>query len=213
MECLRFPKLVAQASQTEFLEDTFCVQCRARPGPRRSAYITKFFIHWGRGPLDFIAYDVSHLSDICTSTRFVMTVIISLYSFHNYSLRTLPFARRGSSWSPTATSAVAVGSAPLLRRGRTHGLASGPQAGSRVGTRAEGRLGSNVHQVSDEPLRCFVPAPAYLGAEHEEPLRASAAELWVGGSPAPLCNPQRRAVVRCGAGLSIAGPFPTGDAL
>ena len=63
-----------------------------------------------------------------------------------------------------------------------------------------GPLGSNAHQVSDEPRRCFVPAPAYLGAEHEEPLRASAAELWVGGSLAPLCNPKRGAVVR----LSLA---------
>ena len=29
-----------------------------------------------------------------------------------------------------------------------------------------------------------------LGAEHEEPLRASGSELWVGGSPAPHCSPQ-----------------------
>ena len=32
-------------------------------------------------------------------------------------------------------------------------------------------LGSHARQVCDELLCCLVPAPAYLGAEHEEPLR------------------------------------------
>ena len=67
-----------------------------------------------------------------------------------------------------------------------------------------GPLGSHARQVSDELLRCLVPAPAYLGAEHEEPLRASGAELWVGGSLAPLCNPQHGTIVRHGAGLWLA---------
>ncbi|OLP77607.1 hypothetical protein AK812_SmicGene42319 [Symbiodinium microadriaticum] len=67
-----------------------------------------------------------------------------------------------------------------------------------------GPLGSHARQVSDEMLCCFVPAPAYLGAEHEEPLRASGAELWVGGSLAPLCDPQHGTIVRHGAGLGLA---------
>ena len=110
---------------------------------------------------------------------------------------------------PTARMAVAsekaVGSAPLLRRARAHGLAPDPVAGSRVVARSgpggsgccsqcrRGPLGSDAHQVSDEPLRRLVPPPTYLGAEHEEPLRTSRAELWVGGSLAPLGNSQRRA--------------------
>ena len=67
-----------------------------------------------------------------------------------------------------------------------------------------GPLGSHARQVCDELLRCLVPPPAYLGAEHEEPRRASGAELWVGGSLAPLCNPQRGTIVRHGAGLWLA---------
>ena len=81
-------------------------------------------------------------------------------------------------------SAEAVGSAPLLRW--------------------RGPLGSDAHQVSDEPLRRLVPPPTYLGAEHEEPLRTSRAELWVGGSLAPLGNSQHGAVVRRRAGLRLA---------
>ena len=52
--------------------------------------------------------------------------------------------------------------------------------------------------------RAPTPAPAYLGAEHEEPLRASGAELRVGGSFAPLCNLQHGTIVRHGAGLWLA---------
>ena len=65
-----------------------------------------------------------------------------------------------------------------------------------------GPLGSHARRVSHKLLCCFVPAPAYLGAEHEE--RASGAELWVGGSLAPLCDPQHGTIVLHGAGLWLA---------
>ena len=81
---------------------------------------------------------------------------------------------------PTARMAIAsagaVGSAPLLQRGRAHGLAPGPVAGSRAVARARG---------------CRAPW-------------TSGAELWVSGSLAPLGNSQHGAVVRRRAGLRLA---------
>ena len=52
--------------------------------------------------------------------------------------------------------------------------------------------------------RAAALTPAYLGTEHDEPLRTAGAELGVGGSRAPFGNPQHGAVVRHGAGLWLA---------
>jgi len=62
-------------------------------------------------------------------------------------------------------------------------------------------LGSDAHQVSDEPLRRFIPAPTYLRAEHEQPLRASGACATRQPAAAPSCS----AVPGCGWPVRVSG--------
>ena len=67
-----------------------------------------------------------------------------------------------------------------------------------------GPLGSHARQVSDELLSCFIPAPA----EHEEPLRASGAELWVGSlrrSATRSMAPSSCTVPGCGWPFRVSG--------